>query len=140
MNTGYKFKNKAYEKTLTDFLKWLDIQGYSITFIRSNRLIIRSFLEWLENKQIPIKQITNNHITEYQNYLQTRPNKIYKGRLLSVWRLNKTFIAIDRLLEFLQEYGIKNAPAPTNYRIEVEKKQRISKQDTNLRIKHTKKH
>ena len=130
MNTGYKIKNKEHEKILTGFLQWLETLGYSIPIVRANRLSIRSFFEWLENQEIGIEKITIKHIEEYQNYIQTRPNKIYKGRLLDVMQVNKTFIAIDRLLEFLQDYGLKNTPAPTNRRIEKEKKQRIKKEDT----------
>jgi len=121
---------KDNEKILTDFLNWLDTLGYSVTLIRYGRLSVQPFLEWLENRQISIEQLTNQHITEYQNYLQTRPNKIYKGQMLSVVHLNKIYIAIDKFLDFLQNYGLKNAPAPTNYRIETKKQGRPPKVET----------
>jgi integrase/recombinase XerD len=116
---------KEYETILADFLQWLDTQGYSAVLARNGRLSIRTFLKWLENRQInSINQLTNSHITEYHAHLQPRPNKIYKGQTLGVAHLNKTFIAIDKFLEFLQQYGIKNAPAPTNYRITKPKQDR----------------
>ena len=122
--------NTSYQTTLTDFAKRLDTLGYSTALVRFSRVSIRLFFEWLENGKISIEKITNKHITEYQNYLQTRTSNRYKGQLLSTYYMNKTFTAMDRLLEFLQECGIKNAPAPTHYRIEEEKKQRIPKEET----------
>jgi integrase/recombinase XerD len=122
--------NTSYEKTLTNFVKWLDTLGYSPALVSHNRTVIRLFFEWLENKKTSIEQLKNEHITEYQNYLQTRPNKLFKDKLLSSAHLNKTFVTMDRLLEFLQENGIKSAPAPTNRRVEVEKKQRIYREKT----------
>ena len=124
--------NTNYNTIATDFLKWLDTLGYSSPFMRFNKIIIQSFFEWLENNKIGIEQLTNKDITEYQNYLQTRTSRKYKGHLLSADYLNRNFIVIDRLLKFLQEYGIKNVPVPTNYRMEVEKKQRISKSETRI--------
>jgi integrase/recombinase XerD len=117
--------NKNYETILADFLQWLDTRGYAATLARNGRLSIRTFLKWLENQQIKnINQLTDKHIIDYQNYLQTRPNKIYKGQGLGVEHLNKTFIVIDKFLDFLQRYGIKNAPAPTNRRIAKPKQER----------------
>jgi integrase/recombinase XerD len=117
--------NTRYHTIKTDFLKSLDTLGYSSPLLRFNRIVIQSFFEWLASNKIEIEQLTNKHITEYQNTLQTRPSKRHKGQLLSTDYLNRNFIVIDRLLKFLQEYGIKNAPVPTNLRIEMEKKQRI---------------
>jgi len=122
---------KDYETIATEFLKWLDTLGYSAVLIHYGSLSVKPFLEWLENKQIHcIKNLTSQHISEYQNYLQTRPNKIYKGRLLSAAHLNKTFIAIDKFLEFLPHYGVTSAPVPTNYRIKTSKKKRLQKVET----------
>ncbi|MDR0232198.1 MAG: hypothetical protein LBI82_08785, partial [Dysgonamonadaceae bacterium] len=124
---------KDYETIITDFLKWIDTLGYSATFMRYCRLSTRSFLEWLENRQIKnINQLTEKHITDYHAYLQNRPNKIYKGQMLSVAHLNKNFIVIDKFLEFLLYYGMKNAPVPTNYRIETKKQERPPKVETLL--------
>jgi integrase/recombinase XerD len=59
--------------------------------------------------------------------LETRPNKKIKGRLLSASHLNHNFLAIDKLLEFLHQYGLTNAPVPTNYRMEMSEQERINK-------------
>jgi integrase/recombinase XerD len=121
---------KDYETILADFLKWLDTLGYAATLIHKSKLSTHPFLKWLESKQIyNINQLTDRHITEYHACLETRPNKIYKGQTLGVAYLNKTFIALDKFLEFLRQYGIKNAPAPTNYRI-LKPKQERKKNET----------
>lgn len=112
-------------------MKWLDTLGYSAVLVRYCRLSIKPFFKWLENQQIKsINQLINKYISDYHAYLQTRPNKIYKGQMLSVAHLNKTFTAIDKFLEFLQYYGVSNAPVPTNYRIVKEKQERPPKVET----------
>jgi len=124
MNTGYK-------TILAEYLTWLGTLGYSDGIIRCGRLNIRPFFEWLEEKQIHhITQLTNKHIAEYHNYLETRPNGKYKGRMLSVGHLNKTFYSIDKLLEFLQQNGMAGAPVPTNRRMEVDEQARIMNIET----------
>jgi len=121
MNTGYK-------AILTEYLTWLDTLGYSNDLKNCCRLSVKPFFEWLENRQIQsIAQLTNKLINDYHNYLETRPNKKYKGRLLSVAHLNKNFYAIDKLLEFLHQYGMETAPTPTNRHIKTSEIERILK-------------
>ena len=121
MNTGYK-------AILTEYLTWIDTLGYSNDIVNCFRLSVKPFFEWLENKQIQnITQLTNKHITDYHNYLETRPNKLFKGRLLSVAHLNKSFYAIDKLLEFLHQYGMETAPMPTKRHIKTSETERILK-------------
>ena len=50
--------------------------------------------------------------------------------MLSVAYLNKSFYAIDKLLEFLHQYGVANAPIPANRRLEVDKQAQINKIET----------
>jgi integrase/recombinase XerD len=123
--------NIGYNTILNEYLVWLDTLGYSDDVVRACRLNTNEFLEWLENNQIQsITQLTNRHITEYHTYLETRPNKLFKGCLLSVPHLNKNFIAIDKLLEFLHQYGMESTPIPTNYRMEIDQEARILKIET----------
>jgi len=123
--------NTNYKAILTDYVIWLDTLGYSNDTVSSCKGSTRAFFEWLEEKQIhSIIQLTNRHINEYHNYLETRPNKINKKRLLGISHLNKSFFAVDKLLEFLHQYGMKNAPVPANRRIEVDKRERILKIET----------
>jgi len=124
MNTGYNaIKN--------EYLVWLDTLGFSDGLLYYCKRSVNEFLEWLEEKQIQnITQLTNKHITEYYTYLETRPNKLFKGRLLSPAHLNQNFLAIDKFLEFLHQYGMNNAPVPTNRRMEIDQEARILKIET----------
>ena len=121
MNTGYK-------AILKEFLNWIDTLGFSDAVVSYCNFSISDFFRWLEERKInSITQLTNKHITEYHNYLETRPNKVFKGRLLGGAHLNHYFMAIDKLLEFLHQYGMKNAPIPTNHRIKIDEQERIRK-------------
>ena len=89
---------------------------------------VRDFFLWLESKQIQsIDRLTQKHINDYHRHLETRPNKMHKGHLLSASFLNNNYIAVDKLLEFLHQYGMINAPVPTNNRIKIDEQERISK-------------
>jgi integrase/recombinase XerD len=121
MNTSYRELNSQYSK-------WLDTLGYSNNAIYDYTYRIRDFFEWLETQGVSqINQLTSKHITTYFNYLENRPNKRIKGALIGVSHLNHNFVAIDKLLEFLNGQGMKNTPSPTNYRMKVDKEERIHK-------------
>jgi integrase/recombinase XerD len=118
----------SYQKILLEYLQWLDTLGYSNDVIDCSKVSVKAFFYWLEEKQIySINLLTSKHIAEYHNYLETRPNKRWKGRLLSVAHLNKNFIAVDKLLEFLHQYGMDSLPVPTNKRFKTSEKERIMK-------------
>ena len=129
--------SKDNEKILAEFLKRYAALGYSDTLVRYGKLSIRPLLKWLESRQVKdINHLTSKHITDYHAYLQTRPNRIYKGQTLSDRHINKTLTAIDRFLEFLQYYGIKTAPAPTNYRVAKKQTGRTPKAETLINISY----
>lgn len=121
MNTSYREINKQYTT-------WLDTLGFSSGVVADYNYRVRDFLEWLEAQSVnQINQLTQKHIKIYFEYLQNRPNKRIKGALLSVSHLNHNFIAVDKLLEFLHGQGMQNTPVPTNYRMRVDKDERIRK-------------
>jgi len=121
MNSSYREINKQYAV-------WLDTLGFSEGMIYDYNFRVRDFLEWLKTQSVnQLNALTQKHITTYFNYLQNRPNKRYKGKLLSVAHLNHNFIAIDKLLEFLHGQGMKNLPVPTGYRLPIDKDERIRK-------------
>ena len=121
MNTGYK-------TILTTFTAWLSTLGYSNHLIRYCEFGARDFLQWLESKQIQkINLLTDKHINEYHNHLETRQNYQYKERLLGAGQLNHLFFANDKLLECLHQYGLENAPIPANRRIKNSEQERIKK-------------
>jgi len=120
--------NPSYKAILTEYLSWLDTLGYSEKMTASCLSAIKEFFEWIEEKQIHgINQLTDKHINTYRSYLETRANKRRKGYLLSANHLNKIFIAIDKLLEFLHQYGMENAPLPLRRLIKTDKTERIFK-------------
>jgi len=120
--------NTSYIAILTEYGAWLDTLGFSDNLVYNYSFSTRDFLEWLEAKQIhSIDRLTQKHINDYHRYLEHRPNKLRKGDLLSASHLNNNFIAVDKLLEFLHQYGMTNAPVPTNNRIKIDEQERISK-------------
>ena len=96
---------------------WLNTLGFSYHVVYSNPKILHYFFEYIKNKGIyHITHLKSNHITDYFNYLQTRPNML-TGKALSVAHLNKSFDAIDKFLEFLHAQDYHSIPPPTHYRI-----------------------
>ncbi|MDR0828841.1 MAG: tyrosine-type recombinase/integrase [Prevotellaceae bacterium] len=120
--------NASYKAILAEYETWIDTLGFSQWTVKSCKLCVQEFLEWLDEKQInSVKLLTNKHITDYHNYLETRLNRQFKGRLLSNAYLNKCFDAVDKFLEFLHNYGVVNAPAPINRRFVMTEQERILK-------------
>ena len=117
-----------YLKIHEEYVKWLDILGFSQVSIYSFNLNVRDFFDYLENHNIlSITDLTQKKIYTYFEYLQTRPNWKYIGTGLSVTYLNHNFDAIDKLCEFLHQSGMETAPMPTNFRLKVDKDARIRK-------------
>lgn len=124
MNTSFREINKQYTA-------WLDTLGFSSGVIYDYNYRVRDFFEWLDTETVSqVNQLTQKHINQYFEHLQNRPNKRRKGHLLSVSHLNHNFIAVDKLLEFLNSHGLQNTPQPTNYRMRVDKDERIRKIET----------
>jgi len=120
--------NQSYIKIHGEYVRWLDILGFSDASITSCNRSIKDFFEYLENKNIlSIKELTQKHIYIYFEYLQTRPNKLYKGTGLSITHLNHNFEAIDKLCEFLYQKGLETTPIPVNFRLKADKEDRIRK-------------
>jgi len=120
--------NTSYKAILEEFTVWLDTLGYSQESVLGGRRSIRVFFEWLESKKIEnISLLINKHINDYFTYSQTRPNQQDKKRTLGTSHLNKTFFTVDKLLEFLHQYGMNTAPVPLNRKIEVDEQEQIRK-------------
>lgn len=124
MNHSFREINKQYTA-------WLDTLGFSSGVVYDYNARVRDFFLWLDTQGVSrINQLEQKHINQYFNYLESRPNKNTKGALLSVSHLNHNFIAVDKLLEFLHAQGLSSAPVPTNYRMHVDKDERIRKIET----------
>jgi len=123
--------NTSYKAILDEYASWFDTLGYSYKTVCGNKSALQEFFEWLENRNVlGIDQLTDKHITNYRNYLENRPNKRHKGRFLSAVHLNRNFIAIDKFLEFLYQYGVRSAPVPVRKFIKTDKNERIYKIET----------
>jgi integrase/recombinase XerD len=120
--------NTNYTAILEEFTVWLDTLGYSQESVLGSRRSVRVFFEWLESKKIEhISLLTNKHINDYFHYSQTRPNQQDNKRTLGTSHLNKTFFTVDKLLEFLHQYGMNTAPVPLKRKIEIDEQERILK-------------
>ena len=115
-----------YLKIHEEYVRWLDILGFSEASIRGFNMNIRDFFVWLEQQHIlSIKDLTQKNIHCYFEYLQTRPNRKYKGTGLSNTYLNHNFEAIDKLCEFLHQMSMETAPSSLNVRLKIDKEARI---------------
>ncbi|MFN7424196.1 MAG: tyrosine-type recombinase/integrase [Chitinophagales bacterium] len=109
MNQSYKELQKHYET-------WLSTLGFSQSIIYNYPKSIFYFLEYLENKSISqIHLITQKNINEYLLYIQSRKH-LRKNKTLSIAHLNKSFDALDKFIEFLNQHTQTNI-TPPKYRI-----------------------
>ncbi len=117
--------NKSYKAIQREYVFWLDTLGYSERSIERLEGSIKHFFEWLEKQHIDrISLLTSQHITDYYEHLQHRPNDRLQGGL-SISHLNHNFWAIDKLMEYLHQTGVNNAPIPQNFRLFIDKQARI---------------
>jgi integrase/recombinase XerD len=93
---------------------------------RDYKYLIKYFFEWLEERQIyDINLLTDRDIRDYHNHVETRQNWRYKGRLLSAKYINTFFVSVNKLLEFLYQYGVTSLPTPTTKLLKIDKQERI---------------
>ncbi|MBL4708046.1 MAG: tyrosine-type recombinase/integrase [Flavobacteriales bacterium] len=112
---------------VTEYKTWLDTLGFCQESVYEYPLRIKEFFRWLnENGISKITNLNQKHITQYHKHLESRENQKRKG-LLSNTHLNRNFIAVDKLLEFLNQMEMKNVPTPTNYRLKIDKDERAEK-------------
>lgn len=123
--------DNSFTELTKQYAAWLDTLGFSSGIVYDYPRHVTEFFQWLELQRITrINALTQKHVSHYFNYLESRPNKRYKGRLLSVSHLNHNFAAVDKLLEFLHAQDLQNTPVPTNYRMKVDKDEQIRKIET----------
>ncbi len=118
--------NENYQAIQKEYALWLSTLGYSKNLAYDFKFNVKHFFTWLQGCNInTVNLITLKHINNYFEHLQTRPNK-RRGGGLSTAHLNRNFMAIDKLLEFLHQMGLNTAPNPTNYRIKPDEQARIN--------------
>jgi len=118
--------NENYNTINNEYTTWLTTLGFSNGLIYDYKYRVRDFFIYLQEKNIyHINSITQKDIETYFNYLQIKKG-IRTHKTLSISHLNHNFAAIDKLLEFLHQMNLNNAPIPTNFRINPDKQQRIN--------------
>jgi integrase/recombinase XerD len=120
--------NENYHSIKNEYQQWLQTLGFSKSIVYNYTLNANEFFLWLQHKNIiQINLLNEQHITQYFEYLQNRPNQRKQNQTLSIAHLNKIFDAIDKLLQCLQQIGLSNILPPINYRIPQQKQERLYK-------------
>lgn len=121
-------KTKHYRELHEQYVRWATILNFSEASINGFDKCVKEFFGWLENQPVlSIKELTHKHIIAYYDYLQTRPNRKFKGTGLSLSQLNQHFNAVNKLCEFLHQIGLETAPTPTNKMFKIDQEERIRK-------------
>lgn len=115
MNTSYKALIQAYKE-------YLQTLGYAASTVYDYPIFAKTFLTYLEQKGIfKINQLTTKTVFDYFAYLEQKRGERTK-QTFSSSHLNRNFLAVDKLLEFLHQMGVENVPNPTKYLIEHHRK------------------
>ena len=114
---------------LEKYAAWLGTLGYCNSFVSNCRYNMFQFFDWLQERKryVGILQLTEKDVLDYCNYLGIRANKVYYGKTLSNITINNNVLAINKLLEFLHQYGITTVPLPTKYKLKIDQQERIEK-------------
>lgn len=100
-------KDHSYRELLKDFKQWLDILGYAETTVYNLPNHLREFFNYLETQNIyQVNHIQTEHVTDYYDYLKTRPNARRSGGL-SKGHLNKHQQALFKFREYLKAHNHK---------------------------------
>jgi integrase/recombinase XerD len=110
--------NPHFKELQAHYQIWLSTLGFSKAVVYNYPKILGFFFDFLEQKGIfNLSQISQNHIQQYHEHLQTRENKRKKNQTLSTTYLNKSFDVVDKFIEFLHQREAKITIVPSNYRI-----------------------
>lgn len=113
--------NLSYQTLIEHYSQWLQTLGFSKSIVYGYPKSIYYLLEYLESKSInQIHLITQKNIENYVLHLQSRKNLRSRGAL-SIAHLNKSFDALDKFIEFLNQHSQNINIIPTNYRIAIDK-------------------
>lgn len=74
--------NEHYRQKALEYKTELEMLGYNKKSVGNKYLMITEFLKYLEtNGIIKLEEVKEKEIVEYHNYIKTRPNKTYGGKL-----------------------------------------------------------
>ena len=98
-------KSKQFIYLTQNFTMWLETLGYKPRTVKQMNWNAAEFFVFLEQNSINrLKYFTDNHLKQYLEYLQHRPNCI-KGGSLSPGYINKHVTALRLLSRYLQLTG-----------------------------------
>ena len=99
--------NRSYKELLIAFKEWLDILGYAETTVYRLPIHLQEFFSYLESINInQLNHIQTEHVTNYYNYLKSRPNQ-RRGGGISKGHLNKHQQTLYKFREYLKVHNHK---------------------------------
>ncbi len=110
--------NPSYKAITQSYAQYLKTLGFAASTCYDYPRFVVDFLEYIEQKAIcQIDQITVKTVWGYFSYLERAKGK-RTGQAFGSSHLNRIFLAVDKLLEFLHQTGLNTAPAPLHYQVE----------------------
>jgi integrase/recombinase XerD len=109
--------NQSFKELQNHYETWLYTLGFSQSISYNYPKTIYYFLQYIEQKSIiNINQITQKNIEDYILHLQTRQH-FRSEKTLSIAHLNKSFDALDKFIEFINQHSQNTTIIPPKYRI-----------------------
>jgi len=97
--------NESYQKEIEKFYQTLTVLGYVANSCRYGQCCVEDFLHFIEGQGIKsINEIKGIHLTDYQKYLQLRPNK-RKGGTLNPKTIHHCFRNLRNFFDYQQREG-----------------------------------
>ena len=114
--------NNSYKALIQAYKEYLQTLGFAKSTVYDYPLFVKHFFIYLTEKNIhQINRLTTKTVFDYYRYLEQKRGERTK-QTFSSSHLNRNFLAVDKLLEFLQQMGVSTAPNPTKYLIEHHRK------------------
>jgi len=111
-----------FKPIITAYKEWLQTLGFAASTVYDYPLFIKHFFTYLTQNNIhQINLITTKIVVDYYQYLEQKTGE-RTGQTFSTSHLNRNFLAIDKLLEFLHQMGAKNTPPPIKYSLQNSRK------------------
>ena len=100
----------SFKIHLENYQEWLHRLGYAEATIYGHGKYLRYFFNWLQQNEIhQLHQVKDYHITQYQNYLETRPNQRKPGALSSSMIYN--YLHVLKIFDkYLQQHDLGSLP------------------------------
>ena len=111
-----------FKTIITAYKQWLQTLGFATSTTYDYPLFIKHFFTYLtENNIHQINLITTKIVVDYYQYLEQKTGERTK-QTFSTSHLNRNFLAIDKLLEFLHQMDVSNTPPPIKYSLQNSRK------------------